>query len=143
MMSKCRHPRYVVSAAVATSSLLLLAATAQGSAGLRISAGNPTIVTVTAGKPTEYQFKLSPISVKHGTVVFKFTNAGKAPHGFTINGKATKVIRPHRSAVLTVFFKKAGRYLYQCAEAHVDPNQENLVQVGSAGACGGGILKVT
>lgn len=90
------------------------------------AAAKPTIVTVTAGKPSEFRFTLSVKSVKHGTVTFKVTNKGILPHDFkvcssskggkavTCAGKATPQIVPGKSATLTVTFKTAGTYEYLC-----------------------------
>ena len=72
-----------------------------------------TTVTVTAGKPTEFSFKLSTKTVKHGSVTFKITNGGALPHDFKIVGKTTKLITPGSSATLTVTLK-AGTYPHQC-----------------------------
>ena len=45
----------------------------------------PITITVTAGKPTEFGFKLSKTSgVPVGKVIFKVTNKGKIPHSFKI-----------------------------------------------------------
>lgn len=69
-----------------------------------------TAVTVTA---TEFHFKLSKTSVKHGTVTFTVKNAGKLGHDFKIGGKKTPVIKPGKSAKLTVTLK-AGKQAYSC-----------------------------
>ena len=68
------------------------------------------LVTVTA---SEFKFKLSKLSVPHGTVVFTVANKGKIPHDFKINGKKTSLIKPGKSAKLTVTFK-AGKFKYLC-----------------------------
>ena len=77
----------------------------------------PTSVTVTAGKPSEYSFTLSRQSVTAGTVVFKVVNAGKVRHDFEIAGRMTPVLRPGRSATLTVAFAKAGAFAYSSSVA--------------------------
>ena len=41
-------------------------------------------ITVTAGKPSEFHFTLSAMSVPHGTVTFSFTNKGALPHDFKV-----------------------------------------------------------
>jgi plastocyanin len=74
----------------------------------------PQKVTVSA---FEFGFKLSTKTVKAGTVSFKVTNTGKEAHNFVILSginKATPLIQPKKSATLTVTFKKAGKYTYEC-----------------------------
>ena len=85
-----------------------------------------TTVKVTAGKPTEFGFELSPKSVHHGAVTFKVKNSGTIPHDFKIcasskggnanscSGKSTKVLNPGASATLTYTFKTKGTYEYIC-----------------------------
>jgi uncharacterized cupredoxin-like copper-binding protein len=74
-----------------------------------------TTVTVTAGKPGPFSFTLSTTSVKHGTVTFNVKNGGTGlTHDFQINGKKTPMLKPGKSATLTVTFSKAGSYPYQC-----------------------------
>jgi uncharacterized cupredoxin-like copper-binding protein len=63
----------------------------------------------------EFSFKLSKKSIgRPGTVTFKFKNAGHMLHDFTINGKKTRLIKPGKTAKLTVSFKKKGGYRYLC-----------------------------
>jgi uncharacterized cupredoxin-like copper-binding protein len=90
-----------------------------------------TSVTVTAGKPSEFGFKLSTKTVKHGAVTFKVTNSGALPHDFSIAGKKTKLLSPGQSATLSVNFAKAGSYPYQCTVS------------GHAAAGMKGVLKAT
>jgi uncharacterized cupredoxin-like copper-binding protein len=71
-------------------------------------------VTVTAGKPSELKFTLSAKSVPIGSVTFKVTNKGAAPHDFSINGKKTAQIAAGKTASLTVKFTKKGNFAYQC-----------------------------
>ena len=59
------------------------------------SATKATTVTVTAGKPTEFGFKLSTKTVKHGAVTFKVTNSGAIPHDFKIAGTQLVATRVH------------------------------------------------
>ena len=73
-----------------------------------------TTITVTAGKPTEFRFTLSKMSVPHGTVTFKITNKGALAHNFSINGKKAGQIATGKSTTLTVTFAKAGKYAYMC-----------------------------
>jgi uncharacterized cupredoxin-like copper-binding protein len=67
-------------------------------------------VTVTA---TEFKFKLSKTSVPHGAVTFNVVNKGKLAHDFKIGGKKTPLIKPGKSANLTVTLK-AGKAAYLC-----------------------------
>src|SRR3954454_25414251 len=46
-------------------------------------------ITVTAGKPSEFGFKLSAKTVAHGAVTFNVTNGGAIPHTFKVCSKAT------------------------------------------------------
>ena len=78
------------------------------------SSSRATVVTVTAGKPTEFKFTLSAKSVPHGTVTFKVTGAGALPHNFKILGKTTKLLSQGQTQTLAVNFAKAGKYPYLC-----------------------------
>jgi uncharacterized cupredoxin-like copper-binding protein len=69
-----------------------------------------TKVTVTA---TEFHFKLSKLSVPHGTVTFVLVNKGHLGHDFKIAGKKTPVIKPGKTATLTVTLAK-GSVSYLC-----------------------------
>jgi len=70
-------------------------------------------VTVTA---TEFKFKLSKTSVPHGSVTFTLVNKGKIPHDFKIGGKKTALVKPGKSAKVTVTLK-AGKAAYLCTVA--------------------------
>jgi uncharacterized cupredoxin-like copper-binding protein len=72
-----------------------------------------TTVNVTAGKPSEFRFTLSKSTVKAGSVTFKVTNKGKLSHDFKIGGKTTPLLKPGKSASMTVTLKK-GKSAYQC-----------------------------
>jgi uncharacterized cupredoxin-like copper-binding protein len=65
-------------------------------------------------KAVEFKFTLSKTSAPKGSVTFKVTNAGKVVHDFKINGKKTPLIKPGKSATLTVSFAKAGKFPYLC-----------------------------
>jgi len=98
--------RVVLLGLAATSAALALALPA-------IATHSATSVTVTAGKPSEFSFKLSTKTVPAGTVTFVVTNSGALPHDFSIGGKTTKLITPKSSTKLTVKLK-AGKAPYQC-----------------------------
>jgi uncharacterized cupredoxin-like copper-binding protein len=91
-----------------------LPAVAHTSSVKATSAVKVTKIKVTAGKPSEFKFKLSASSAKAGVVTFVVTNGGAVPHDFKIAGKKTKLLNPKQSAKLTVTFKKAGKYPYLC-----------------------------
>jgi len=86
-----------------------------------------TSVSVT-GK--EYKFTLSKKTVRHGSVTFKFKNAGKLSHDFKIAGKKTKIITKGKSAApLTVKLKK-GKYKYVCTiPGHADKGMKGTLRV--------------
>jgi uncharacterized cupredoxin-like copper-binding protein len=72
-----------------------------------------TTVTVTA---KEFKFVLSTKSAKAGKVTFKVKNGGKLAHDFKIAGKKTPMLKPGKSASLTVTIKK-GKNSYICTVA--------------------------
>ncbi len=72
-----------------------------------------TVVTVTAGKPSEFRFTLSRSSVPHGTVTFKIKNVGTVPHDFKIGGKTSAMIGPGETTTLRVKLK-TGKAPYLC-----------------------------
>jgi uncharacterized cupredoxin-like copper-binding protein len=85
-------------------------------AGPALAAGThatATAVTVTA---SEFKFKLSKTSVRHGSVTFTVVNKGKLAHDFKIAGKKTPLLKPGKSAKLTVTLK-AGKAAYLCTVA--------------------------
>ena len=86
-------------------------ATALG--GSALAARSTTSVSV---KASEFKFALSTKSVKAGKVIFTIKNAGKLPHDFKIGGKKTPLIKPGKSAKLTVTLKK-GKAAYLCTVA--------------------------
>lgn len=54
------------------------------------------------------------ISVKHGLIRFKVTNAGKIAHNFVIGGKQTPILAHGKTATLNVVLKK-GKIKYRCS----------------------------
>ena len=59
------------------------------SASGQVGVAKATVVTVTAGKPSELAFKLSKLSnIPAGPVTFKITNKGALAHDFKICTKA-------------------------------------------------------
>ncbi len=74
-----------------------------------------TAVAVTAGKPGEFNFTVSKKVLKKGTTgVFKVVNRGGIKHDFKIAGKRTPQLATGKTATLSIFFKKAGKYPYLC-----------------------------
>src|SRR4051812_19094285 len=92
---------------VAAATLWALPATAKQ------SAPRATTVTVAAGSPSEFKFKLSKASVPAGSVTFNVTNKGTLPHDFKIAGKKTPLLQSGKTAKLTVTIKK-GANAYLC-----------------------------
>jgi len=78
------------------------------------SRSSPSIVEVTAGKPSEFRFTVARQKVPQGVVTFQVTNEGELPHDFKIAGKKTKLLSPGESQRLVVHLAKAGRYPYLC-----------------------------
>jgi mono/diheme cytochrome c family protein len=117
-----------------------------GSASGQVRAAKPTVVTVTAGKPSELAFKLSKSSnIAVGSVTFKVTNAGALSHDFKIctkavtsttanscAGKVTALIAKGKTATLTVTLAK-GEYEFLCTVAgHAAAGMKGLIGVGQA-----------
>ena len=99
-------------------------------------------ITVTAGKPSEFGFKLSAKTVAHGAVTFVVTDGGNVPHNFkvcsapsatkadTCKGKGTPMITPGSKATLKVTFLKAGTYEYLCTvPGHATAGMKGLMKV--------------
>jgi uncharacterized cupredoxin-like copper-binding protein len=96
----------------------LMAVLASAAVALAIAlpaSGGPsaTVVSVTAGKPSELKFTVSKKTVTKGKVTFKVTNRGALEHDFKIGGKATPKLKPGKTATLTVTLKK-GKAPYLC-----------------------------
>ena len=83
-------------------------------AGAHATRSAATSVSVTAGSPSEFHFKLSKTKAPKGKVTFTVTNKGNLPHDFKIAGKKTALLSPGKSAKLVITFKKAGKYPYLC-----------------------------
>jgi len=118
-----KHARILVLASAAF--VLAAAATAQARP-VRAAA----TVSVIAGKPTEFGYKLSTKTVPHGAVTFTVTNSGAIPHTFklcsapakssaanTCAGKSTPQINPGAKATLKATIAKAGTYEFLCTIA--------------------------
>ena len=78
----------------------------------------------------EFKFRLSAKSAHRGTVVFRVVNHGKLAHDFKIAGRKTPIIKPGKSAVLRVVFRKAGRYRYVCTvPGHAAAGMKGVLKV--------------
>ena len=99
-------------------------------------------ITVTAGKPAEFGFKLSAKTVAHGAVTFAVTNGGAIPHTFKVcskatttaanscAGKGTPMLSGGQKATLKVTFLKAGTYEYLCTvTGHAAGGMKGLLKV--------------
>jgi uncharacterized cupredoxin-like copper-binding protein len=99
-------------AVLAALPLSTFAAAVPASAAVHATAATAH-VTVTAGKPSEFRFRLSTHRVEHGRVTFKIVNKGHTTHDFGIAGHTSHMVKPGRSTTLTVRLKK-GRAAYRC-----------------------------
>jgi uncharacterized cupredoxin-like copper-binding protein len=61
----------------------------------------------------EFKFTLTKSSARHGSITFTLKNTGKIGHDFKIDGKKTPIIKPKKTASITVNLKK-GTYKYLC-----------------------------
>ena len=100
-------------------------------------------VKVAAGKPSEFHFTLSAMSVPTGSVTFSFTDKGALSHDFFVcstasksdsanscAGKGTPLTKPGKSATLVVKFSKAGDYEYLCTvPGHAAAGMKGLLKV--------------
>jgi uncharacterized cupredoxin-like copper-binding protein len=95
---------------------LAATATAAVAAAATIAAATTTSaassVSVTAGKPSEFHFRLSG-RAHPGSVTFRITNRGTLKHDFKIAGKRTRLIGRGKTRSLTVRLKR-GTYKYIC-----------------------------
>src|SRR4051812_46427491 len=122
-------------------SILLVAACAALSITAEASPARVSTVSVTAGKPTENGFVLSPQVGKRGTVVFSVVNKGSQKHGSAIKGQATRLAKPQAAAPRRVVCRRPGKYVCRCADppppADFGPGYNDVPT-----DCGGGVLTV-
>lgn len=72
-------------------------------------------VTVAAGKPSEFAFRLSSRRADRGTTVaFRITNRGSGSHNFRILGTTSRTLRVGGTQTIAVTLRKAGTYRYLC-----------------------------
>jgi uncharacterized cupredoxin-like copper-binding protein len=109
--------------------VLLIAVAAAALALVPLAGAARTTVKVKAG---EMYFKLSTKSIaKPETVTFDVTNGGKLMHDFRIDGKQTPLLKPGKTAKLTVKFKKKGKYSYECTvPGHAAAGMKGVFTVG-------------
>jgi uncharacterized cupredoxin-like copper-binding protein len=130
-----KHARVLLSALAA---LVLVAVPVAQATPVRAAA----TIAVTAGKPSEFGFKLSAKTVAHGAVTFTVTNAGAIPHTFKVcskatttaanscTGKGTPMLSGGQKATLKVTFLKAGTYEYLCTvPGHAAGGMKGLLKV--------------
>ncbi len=144
-MHRKRLTMVLVVFAASAVGLSLLAGPAAAKGNAPSAAKVTTVITVTAGKPSELAFKLSKSSsIATGSVTFKVTNQGTLVHNFKVCtkavtssaanacvGKATKMLKKGQSAVLVVTISKAGKYEYLCSvPGHAKAGMKGLVGVG-------------
>ena len=91
---------------------VVAALTLGGTATANSARASATTIQVKGG---EFYFKLSSKTLpRPGKVTFVFKNVGHVGHDFKIDGRKTPVIKPGKTARLTVTFKKKGKYPYRC-----------------------------
>ena len=153
--SRPAHRAWLAAGLLAACAVAALPATGLAKSNTARKAGvtaKPTIITVTAGKPSELAFKLSKYSnLPVGKPVeFKITDGGLGFHDFKIcaspatsfkanscTGVATKVLHPGQSATVTVTFKKNGMYEFLCSvTGHAAAGMKGLVGAGVAVTAG-------
>jgi uncharacterized cupredoxin-like copper-binding protein len=72
-----------------------------------------TTVSVTLGKPGEFNITLSKKAIAKGVTTFKVVNKGAIAHDFKIAGKTTKHLTTGKTATLKATLKK-GKYPFLC-----------------------------
>src|ERR1044071_5014956 len=145
-----RRSRLLVVVTLCGAGLVLLLNLIPGVASARTTqpaAAKVTVITVSAGLPSELQFKLSKLSkVPAGTVTFKVTNKGTVAHDFricttavktskanTCVGKTTPMLASGKSATLTVTLSKTGTYEFLGAvPGHAAAGMKGLLGIGVA-----------
>jgi plastocyanin len=147
-MHRKRLTMVLVIFAVSAVGLSIAIGTAAGQVKSRsaVKTAKVTTITVTAGKPSEFGFKLSKTaSIPVGKVSFVVTNQGVIGHSFkvctkavttaTANscvGVATKVLNKGQSATLTVTLAK-GTFEFLCTvSGHAGNGMKGLIGVGVA-----------
>jgi uncharacterized cupredoxin-like copper-binding protein len=117
------YSKLVVVAAIAAASLALIGT---GGAQRQSTAVATTVVKV---KAKDFLFVLSKKTVLHGRVKFVVTNPSPAVHDFAIAGKKTPMIKPGKSATLTVVLKKRN-YTYTCTvDSHAKLGMKGILRV--------------
>ena len=81
--------------------------------GVARSPASTVHVTVGGGRCV-----LSEKTVPVGPVTFVVSNRSSSVDAFVVAGSRTRLLRPGRTATLTVDFAKAGSYGYRCTAAH-------------------------
>src|SRR4051812_33074430 len=135
---------------VSSLAVLALLLTVVGPAAAKLGThrtAKVTVVSVTAGKPSELAFKLSKLSaLPAGTVTFMVKNMGLGSHDFKICttptataaknacvGKVTKMLKHGEAATLTVVLTKKGKYEFLCdIPGHAAGGMKGLLGVGVA-----------
>ena len=90
------------------------------------AATKATTVLVTA---KEFKFTLSKRTVAKGTVIFKVKNSGALPHDFKIGGKKTAMIRPGKTATLTVALSKGAKPYICTVSGHAAAGMKGSLRV--------------
>lgn len=87
-------------------------------------------VRVIMGHPGVFEFVLSKNRVPKGKVIFTLVNRGQIAHDFAIHGKKSELIQPGKTGLLTVVFRRAGRYPYRCTvPGHAEAGMKGVLTV--------------
>jgi uncharacterized cupredoxin-like copper-binding protein len=124
--------KLVKTSLVAAAIALVPAGSALGASKPKAKQGKAkaTTVVVTAGKPTEFSFKLSKKAVAKGVVTFKVANQGMIAHDFRILNRKTASLAKGKTGTFKVTFKKPGKYPYLCTlPSHADAGMKGVLTV--------------
>lgn len=110
--------------------VILTALGAVGS-GIAVPAAAAPTVSVIRVAADEWSFRVRPLSVPRGPVVFHVRNAGTIQHNFWVAGKRTPRIAPGGSVTVRVDFRRPGRRMFLCTlNSHAEAGMRGELTVG-------------
>lgn len=117
-----------IRAAFVAGFLLVVAALAMAAP---LSASSPPTTTVRAVIWPNLVITVSPKSFKAGKVTFVVKNRDTSPHQFSVNGVTWPKIAPHKSASMTVTFKKPSVYSMTLPDYYPAQSTKYVTPIGS------------